>query len=319
MKIIKRDGRIVDYDRQKISVAIEKANQEVRGREKATKEEIKGIIEYIEELNKKRMLVEDIQDIIEERLMEIGKHELAKKYIVYRYTRALIRKQNTTDESILGLIRNENKELAEENSNKNTMLASTQRDYIAGEVSRDLTKRLLLPEKIVKADQEGVLHFHDADYFVQPIFNCCLINISDMLDNGTVMNGKMIESPKSFQVACTVTTQIIAAVASNQYGGQSVDMKHLGKYLRKSYNKFKSDLEKKYKGKLSNDTIEEIANDRVKTELKAGVQTIQYQINTLMTTNRTITICNIILASRRKRPIHKRKCNDNRRSFKTKI
>ncbi len=285
MKIIKRDGRVVDYDRQKISTAIEKANREVRGREKATKEEIKGIIEYIEELDKKRMLVEDIQDTIEERLMEIGKYELAKRYIVYRYNRALIRKQNTTDESILGLIRNENKELAEENSNKNTMLASTQRDYIAGEVSRDLTNRLLLPEKIVKAHQDGVLHFHDADYFVQPIFNCCLINIADMLDNGTVMNGKMIESPKSFQVACTVTTQIIAAVASNQYGGQSVDMKHLGKYLRKSYDKFKSDIESKYKGKLSNDIIEEIVQDRVKTELKAGVQTIQYQINTLMTTN----------------------------------
>ena len=285
MKIIKRDGRVVDYDRQKISVAIEKANKEVKGREKASREDIKEIIEYIEDLNKKRMLVEDIQDIIEEQLMEKGKYELAKKYIVYRYNRALVRKANTTDESILGLIRNENKELAEENSNKNTMLASTQRDYIAGEVSRDLTNRLLLPEKIVKAHQDGVLHFHDADYFVQPIFNCCLINISDMLDNGTVMNGKLIESPKSFQVACTVTTQIIAAVASNQYGGQSVDMKHLGKYLRKSYNKFKKELETKYKGKLSNDTIEDIVQDRLKAELKAGVQTIQYQINTLMTTN----------------------------------
>ena len=231
------------------------------------------------------MLVEDIQDIIEERLMEMEKYELAKKYIVYRYTRALIRKQNTTDETILGIIRNENKELAEENSNKNTMLASTQRDYIAGEVSRDLTKRLLLPEKISKANEEGVLHFHDADYFVQPIFNCCLINISDMLDNGTVMNGKMIESPKSFQVACTVTTQIIAAVASNQYGGQSVDMKHLGKYLRKSYNKFKEEIETKYKDKLSQDIIEDLVQTRLKAELKAGVQTIQYQINTLMTTN----------------------------------
>ena len=285
MKIIKRDGRVVDYDRQKIQTAIEKANKEVRGREKATKEDIKGIIEYIEDLNKKRMLVEDIQDIIEEQLMEIGKYELSKKYIVYRYNRALIRKSNTTDETILGIIRNDNKELAEENSNKNTMLASTQRDYIAGEVSRDLTNRLLLPEKIVKAHQEGILHFHDADYFVQPIFNCCLINIADMLDNGTVMNGKLIESPKSFQVACTVTTQIIAAVASNQYGGQSVDLKHLGKYVRKSYNKFKAELESKYKGKLSNDTIDEIAKDRVKAEVKAGVQTMQYQINTLMTTN----------------------------------
>ena len=285
MKVIKRDGRAVDYDRSKIQIAIEKANKEVKPNERASKEDIKGIINYIEELNKKRMLVEDIQDIIEERLMELNKYELAKKYIVYRYTRALVRKQNTTDETILGIIRNDNKELAEENSNKNTMLASTQRDYIAGEVSRDLTRRLLLPEKIAKADAEGVLHFHDADYFVQPIFNCCLINIGDMLDNGTVMNGKMIESPKSFQVACTVTTQIIAAVASNQYGGQSVDMIHLGKYLRKSYDKFKKQIDEKYKGKLPDEVIEDLVQDRVKAELKSGVQTIQYQINTLMTTN----------------------------------
>lgn len=285
MKVIKRDGRAVDYDRAKIETAITKANEEVKPKERATKAEIKEIITYIEELDKKRILVEDIQDIIEQKLMEIEKYELSKRYIVYRYTRALVRKQNTTDETILGIIRNENKELAEENSNKNTMLASTQRDYIEGEVSRDLTRRLLLPEKIAKANEDGILHFHDADYFVQPIFNCCLINIADMLDNGTVMNGKMIESPKSFQVACTVTTQIIAAVASNQYGGQSVDMKHLGKYLRKSYNKFKEELEEKYKGKLSNDIIESIVQDRLKSELKAGVQTIQYQINTLMTTN----------------------------------
>lgn len=285
MKIIKRDGRIVDYDRQKIEVTIEKANRDVTGKEKATQKEIKEIIDYIESLGKRRILVEDVQDIIEEKLMEIGKYKLAKEYIVYRYNRALVRKSNTTDESILGLIRNENKELAEENSNKNTMLASTQRDYIAGEVSRDLTNRLLLPEKIVKAHQEGILHFHDADYFVQPIFNCCLINIGDMLDNGTVMNGKLIESPKSFQVACIVMTQIIAAVASNQYGGQSVDIKHLGKYLRKSYNKYKKQIEEKYKGKLSGSTIEELVDARVRHELESGVQTIQYQINTLMTTN----------------------------------
>ena len=285
MKVIKRDGRAVDYDREKIRIAIDKANQEVRPRERATKEEVKEIINYIEELGKKRILVEDIQDIIEEKLMEVQKYELAKKYIVYRYTRALVRKQNTTDESILGLIRNENKELAEENSNKNTMLASTQRDYIAGEVSRDLTKRMLLPEKISKAHEEGILHFHDADYFIQPIFNCCLIDIGNMLDNGTVMNGKMIESPKSFQVACTVTTQIIAAVASNQYGGQSVDMIHLGKYLRKSYNKFKKEIEEKYGDKLKSDIIEDLVQTRLKAELKAGVQTIQYQVVTLMTTN----------------------------------
>ncbi len=285
MKVIKRDGRAVDYDRQKIKIAIEKANQEVSRKEKAGKEEINSIIEYIEELGKKRMLVEDIQDIIEEKLMEMEKFELAKKYIVYRYTRALVRKQNTTDESILGLIRKTNKELMEENSNKNAIIASTQRDLIAGEVSKDLTKRILLPEKITKAHEEGVLHFHDADYFLQPIFNCCLINIGDMLDNGTVMNGKLIESPKSFQVACTVTTQIIAAVASSQYGGQSVNLKHLGKYVRKSYNKFKKDLEEKYKGTLSDDVIEDIVQQRLKTEVAAGVQTMQYQINTLMTTN----------------------------------
>ena len=285
MKVIKRDGRTIDFDRQKIQIAIEKANKEVRGKEKATKEEINQIITYIEELGKKRMLVEDIQDVIEQKLMEFDKYELAKRYIVYRYTRALVRKSNTTDESILGLIRNENKELAEENSNKNTLLASTQRDYIAGEVSRDLTKRILLPEKISKAHEEGLLHFHDADYFVQPIFNCCLINIADMLDNGTAMNGKMIESPKSFQVACTVTTQIIAAVASNQYGGQSVDLRHLGKYLRRSHDKFKKKLTEKFGGKVGKNVIEEMVKDRVKEELAAGVQTIQYQINTLMTTN----------------------------------
>ena len=285
MKVIKRDGRAVEFDRQKIQIAIEKANNEVKGKEKATKEEIKEIIKHIEELDKKRILVEDIQDIIEQQLMDIKKFELAKKYIVYRYTRALVRKQNTTDESILGLIKTTNKELMEENSNKNAVVASTQRDLIAGEVSKDLTKRMLLPEKISKAHEEGILHFHDADYFLQPIFNCCLINIGDMLDNGTVMNGKLIESPKSFQVACTVTTQIIAAVASSQYGGQSVDIKHLGKYLRKSYNKFKDKLNEQYKGKLSDAIIDDIAKQQLQGELSAGVQTIQYQINTLMTTN----------------------------------
>ena len=284
MKIIKRDGRIVDFDRQKIMVAIEKANEEVRGRQKASKEDIKEIVKYIEDLDKKRMLVEDIQDIIEQKLMSLDKYALAKEYITYRYTRALVRKSNTTDESILSLIKNTNKELAEENSNKSTVLASTQRDYIAGEVSRDLTRRILLPEKISKAHDEGIFHFHDADYFVQPIFNCCLINIEDMLDNGTVMNGKMIESPKSFQVACTVMTQIIAAVASNQYGGQSVDISHLGKYVRKSKDKFIKNIKKNHKD-LDKEFIEQLAMERLKDEVKAGVQTIQYQINTLMTTN----------------------------------
>ena len=284
MKVIKRDGKIVDYDRAKIKIAIEKANKEVEPKERATEKQIENITKHIEDLKKKRMLVEDIQDEIEKKLMEYKKFALAKEYIVYRYNRALIRKANTTDESILRLIRNENKELAEENSNKNTMYASTQRDYIAGEVSRDLTRRILLPEKISKAHEEGVLHFHDMDYFVQPIFNCCLINIEDMLDNGTVMNGKMIESPKSFQVACTVMTQIIAAVASNQYGGQSVDISHLGKYVRKSKDKFIKNIKKNHKD-LDKEFIEQLAMERLKDEVKAGVQTIQYQINTLMTTN----------------------------------
>ena len=285
MQVIKRDGSAVDFDKSKIITAINKANTEVRKKERATKEDIDSIIEFIISQNKRRMLVEDIQDIIEEKLMECEKYELAKRYIVYRYNRALVRKANTTDESILKLIRNENKELAEENSNKNTVIASTQRDYIAGEVSRDLTRRVLLPEKITKANEEGILHFHDADYFVQPIFNCCLINIGDMLDNGTVMNGKLIESPKSFQVACTVTTQIIAAVASNQYGGQSVDMKHLGKYLRISKEKFRKEVIEQYRGKITDDIIDELVEQRLKYELRSGVQTIQYQINTLMTTN----------------------------------
>lgn len=217
--------------------------------------------------------------------MALGKFDLAKRYIVYRYTRELVRRANTTDDSILSLIKNSNKEVMEENSNKNATAASTQRDLIAGEVSKDLTKRLLLPEKIAKAHEEGILHFHDADYFVQPIFNCCLINIQDMLDNGTVMNGKLIESPKSFQVACTVMTQIISAVASSQYGGQSVDLKHLGKYLRKSHDKYEKAYRAHFGDEFDDDTIEKLVQDRLKDELKSGVQTIQYQINTLMTTN----------------------------------
>ena len=285
MKVIKRDGRSVDYDASKIKDAIEKANLKVQEEERASETQIKNIIKYIEGLNKKRILVEDIQDIIEMKLMNINKFALAKEYITYRYTRALVRKANTTDETILTLIKNSNKEVMEENSNKNAYLASTQRDLIAGEVSKDLTKRILLPENIVEAHEKGILHFHDMDYFIQPIFNCCLINIKDMLDNGTVMHGKMIETPKSFQVACTIVTQIIAAVASSQYGGQSVDMSHLGKYLRVSKNKFKKQLTSKYKDKLDKEMIDSLVMDRLKSELSSGVQTIQYQINTLMTTN----------------------------------
>ena len=284
MQVVKRDGTFADYDRTKIAVAIGKANADVDENERASEKEIKEILEFIEHKNRKRMLVEDIQDIIEERLMAYGHYELAKKYIIYRFTRALIRKANTTDEAILGLIRNSNKDLMEENSNKNALAASTQRDLIAGEVSKDLTRRILLPEKIAKAHDEGILHFHDADYFIQPIFNCCLINIGDMLDNGTVMNGKLIESPKSFQVACTITTQIIAAVACSQYGGQSVDIRHLGKYLRRSKEKFRRHYREIFPD-ITEEKMETLLADRVQEELRAGVQTIQYQINTLMTTN----------------------------------
>ena len=284
MIVIKRDGQEVNYNRSKIIVAIGKANEEVPEEERISDQEIEEIVSYMETRKRKRILVEDIQDIIEQKLMALGKFDLAKRYIVYRYTRELVRRANTTDDSILSLIKNSNKEVMEENSNKNATAASTQRDLIAGEVSKDLTKRLLLPEKIAKAHEEGILHFHDADYFVQPIFNCCLINIQDMLDNGTVMNGKLIESPKSFQVACTVMTQIISAVASSQYGGQSVDLKHLGKYLRKSHDKYEKAYRAHFGDEFDDDTIEKLVQDRLKDELKSGVQTIQYQINTLMTT-----------------------------------
>ena len=285
MKVQKRDGRIVEYNADKITAAIKKANVEVDNSQKVSDDLIEEAIGNVEKTDKEVIPVETIQDIIEKTLVAHNKYVLAKKYMIYRYQRSLLRKSNTTDESILKLIRNENKELAEENSNKNTVHASTQRDYIAGEVSRDLTRRMLLPEHITMAHQNGILHFHDADYFIQPIFNCCLINIKDMLDNGTVMNGKMIESPKSFQVACTVTTQIIAAVASNQYGGQSVNVAHLGKYLRKSRDKFMAETQEKFKDTLSREDIEKIVEMRVDDELRSGVQTIQYQINTLMTTN----------------------------------
>mgnify|MGYP002537460986 CR=1 FL=1 len=285
MKIIKRDGRVVEYDKSKIEKAIGKANAEVRPLQRVNKEQIADIIAYIEGLGKNKMQVEDVQDIIEKKLVELGKFELAKKYIIYRYTRALIRKANTTDESILGLIKNSNKDVMEENSNKNAVVASTQRDLIAGEVSKDLTKRILLPEKISKAHEDGVLHFHDADYFLQPIFNCCLVNIGDMLDNGTVMNGKLIESPKSFQVACTIVTQIIAAVASSQYGGQSVDVRHLGKYLRRSREKITRQISGIAGGHLDDETMNKLIDARLREELKSGVQTIQYQVVTLLTTN----------------------------------
>ena len=290
MKVIKRDGKKVDFDPNKIVVAISKANREVIGNEKASIQNINYIVEAIEKLELNEIGIEKIQDQIERKLMELGKYELAKRYMLYREKRSIIRQTNTTDESILSLIRNTNKEVSKENSNKNAILLSTQRDLIAGEVSKDIVDRLLLPERIVKAHKEGVLHFHDKDYFIQPMFNCCLINIKDMLDNETVMNGKKIETPKSFQVACTVMTQIIAAVASNQYGGQSVNVAHLGKYLRKTYDKYY----KKYynhfieEGKTEKEAetlAKDFAEMRKQEDLVAGIQTVQYQINTLMTTN----------------------------------
>lgn len=285
MKVIKRDGKTVDFDSQKIVVAIEKANAAVEPEERISEDKIHEIADYVQSKNRRRLLVEDIQDMVEHQLMDAGKFSLAKAYIIYRYRRALVRKANTTDESILSLIRNDNKDVMEENSNKNAVMASTQRDLIAGEVSKDLTRRIVLPEKITKAHEDGVIHFHDMDYFVQPIFNCCLINIGDMLDNGTVMNSKLIESPKSFQVACNVMTQIIASVASSQYGGQSVDVRHLGKYLRRSKDKFTKRAKMVLGEDIDPKILDAVVDERLREELKAGVQTIQYQINTLMTTN----------------------------------
>ena len=285
MKVIKRDGTTVDFDRSKIIVALSKANEAVEENQRITSAQMDEIADFVDGKNKNRLLVEDIQDMVEEKLMATGKYELAKTYILYRYNRALVRKANTTDDSILSLIKNSNKDVMEENSNKDAVMAATQRDLIAGEVSKDLTRRILLPEYISKAHDEGTIHFHDADYFLQPIFNCCLINIGDMLDNGTVMNGKLIESPKSFQVACNIMTQIIASVACSQYGGQSVDISHLGKYLRKSKEKFENKLSEKLGAELTKEQIDKVVAERLKDELRSGVQTIQYQINTLMTTN----------------------------------
>lgn len=295
MKVIKRDGRVVDFDREKIEIAIEKANREVTSKERTTKQDIKDIIKYIEEMDKKRILVEDIQDIIEEQLMDKKKFKLAKKYMIYRYNRALVRKKNTTDESILGLIKNQNKLINEDNSNKDAVLASAQRDYIAGEVSKDLTKRILLPEKIVKAHEDGIIFFHDMEYFLQPIFNSCLIDIQNMLDNGTVINGKLIESPKSFRVACIVITQIIATIAATQYGGQAIDISYLGKYLRKSVDKLRKELQADFGKSISSDILEKILERKIKEEVCSGVQTIQYQINTLMTMNGHCPIISLFL------------------------
>ena len=283
MKIIKRDGTIVEYNPEKIKNAIKKANNDVGRKEKATNEEIEEIIKYIEELNKRRILVEDIQDIIEQKLMEIGRYELAKQYITYRYTRELVRKANTTDQSIKELIDGESEYWNTENSNKNARIVTTQRDYLAGITSTDITRRFLLPEDIVKAHDEGIIHFHDADYFAQnALHNCDLINLEDMLQNGTIVNGVMIEKPHKFLTAMTIATQIITAVTSSQYGGATVTMTHLAPFVRDSY---KSYLEKYKERGFSNQTAEKYAKEDLAKEVKDGVQTFQYQINSMTTTN----------------------------------
>ena len=283
MKIIKRDGTIVDYDPEKIRVAIGKANNEVRRKEKATKEEIEEIINYIEELDKKRILVEDVQDIIEQQLMSIGKYELAKKYITYRYTRALVRKANTTDQSIKELIEGESEYWNNENSNKNAKVVTTQRDYLAGITSTDITRRFLLPEDIVKAHDEGIIHFHDADYFAQnALHNCELINLDDMLQNGTIINGVMIEKPHRFITAATIATQIILAVTSSSYGGATVSLSHLAPFVRDSYNKYY----KKYKARnLKEAECKKFAEQDTRKEVEDGVQTFNYQVNSMTNTN----------------------------------
>ena len=283
MKIVKRDGHIVDYDPEKIRVAIGKANEEVKGREKATKEEIKEIIKYIEDLNKKRILVEDIQDIIEEKLMEFDKYQLAKKYITYRYTRELVRKANTTDQTIKELIEGENEYWNNENSNKNAEVVTTQRDYLAGITSTDITRRFLLPEDIVKAHDSGIIHFHDADYFAQnALHNCELINLDDMLQNGTVINGVMIEKPHRFITAATIATQIILAVTSSSYGGATVSLTHLAPFVKLSYEKY---LKKYQKRGLNKEDCEKFAMQDTKKEVEDGVQTFNYQVNSMTNTN----------------------------------
>ena len=283
MKIIKRDGHIVDYDPSKIKTAIKKANVEVRPKERANEEQIKEIIQYIEDLNKKRILVEDIQDIIEEKLMEFDKYQLAKKYITYRYTRELVRKANTTDQSIKELIEGESEYWNSENSNKNAEVVTTQRDYLAGITSTDITRRFLLPEEIVKAHDEGIIHFHDADYFAQnALHNCELINIDDMLQNGTVINGVMIEKPHRFITAATIATQIILAVTSSSYGGATITLTHLAPFVRSSYERYY----KKYADrKLSEADCEKYAWEDTKKEVSDGVQTFNYQVNSMTNTN----------------------------------
>ncbi len=283
MKIVKRNGKIVDFDANKIKIAISKANREVDEKEQATDAEIEEILAYITGLKKKRLLVEDIQDIIEQRLMMLGHYALAKRYIIYRYTRELVRQSNTTDVAIKELINGESEYWNTENSNKNARVVTTQRDYIAGITSTDITRRLLLPPTIVKAHDDGIIHFHDADYFAQnALHNCDLINLEDMMTNGTNINGVMIERPHRFLTAMTIATQLITAVSSSQYGGATITLTHLAPFVRDSYQRY---LKRYQERGLSQEQSEKFATEDIKREITDGVQTFQYQINSMTTTN----------------------------------
>ena len=283
MKVIKRDGHVVDYEPEKIEAAIQKANQEVDEADRVSDIQIRNIIKYIEGLKKKRMLVEDIQDVIEMRLMSLGKYVLAKAYITYRYTRELVRRSNTTDLTIKELIDGDSEYWNTENSNKNARVVTTQRDYLAGITSTDITRRFLLPEDVVNAHDSGIIHFHDADYFAQnALHNCDLINLDDMLQNGTSINGVMIEKPHRFLTAMTIATQLITAVSSSQYGGATITLTHLAPFVRTSREYY----EKRYSNrKLTKEQVKKFVEEDLHKEIVDGVQTFQYQINSMTTTN----------------------------------
>ena len=291
MKIIKRNGQEAIFDEVKITNAIIGANKEVVETERLSEEEIDNItndIKYKCQKMKRALSVEEIQNLVEDELMKLNAFSVARKYITYRFQRALARQSNTTDDQILSLIECANEEVKQENSNKNPTVNSVQRDYMAGEVSKDLTRRILLPEDIVKAHDEGLIHFHDADYFSQHMHNCDLVNLEDMLQNGTVISETMIEKPKIFSTACNVATQIIAQVASSQYGGQSITLSHLAPFVDVSRQKFRKEVKEEFETiglELDDEKINALAEERLKKEITKGVQTIQYQVVTLMTTN----------------------------------
>jgi anaerobic ribonucleoside-triphosphate reductase len=291
MKIIKRNGSEAVFDITKIIAAITKANKVVPDAQRLTKQQIIEISDHVQEVCYARghaMNVEEIQDIVEDAIMATGAYEVARRYITYRYVQSLKRTHNTTDDKILSLIECNNEEVKQENSNKNPTVNSVQRDYMAGEVSKDLTMRMLLPPEIVKAHEEGIIHFHDADYYAQHMHNCDLVNLDDMLQNGTVISGTLIEKPHSFSTACNIATQIIAQVASSQYGGQSISLTHLAPFVDVSRKKIRRDVEAEMKDlgiEPGEEKISEIVEKRLREEIKRGVQTIQYQVVTLMTTN----------------------------------